>query len=217
MEPVGQRIARARRRRGLSQAALAGLVGRSESWLSQVERGKRGVDSHAVLTRLASILRVDIAEISENSADVAHVPNPYPHAARIEQAMMDHHARCASITGEDAERVQSVVHLHEMTRAAYREYQNANMMGTAFGPVNVAIHTVSTSLRFGDARTAAEIGESLDTDAIPVGLVGRRAARRIRPSGPELTIRHNVGFWQAAGTSSGFVVMPGMLSRRACV
>ncbi len=46
-ETAGQRIARARRRRGLSQAVLAGLVGRSESWLSQVERGKRGVDSHA--------------------------------------------------------------------------------------------------------------------------------------------------------------------------
>ena len=48
----GERIARARRRRGLSQAVLAGLVGRSESWLSQVERGRRGVDSHAVLTRM---------------------------------------------------------------------------------------------------------------------------------------------------------------------
>jgi transcriptional regulator with XRE-family HTH domain len=44
---VGQRIAQAKRRRGLSQAVLAGLVGRSESWLSQVERGKRGVDSQS--------------------------------------------------------------------------------------------------------------------------------------------------------------------------
>jgi transcriptional regulator with XRE-family HTH domain len=61
---VGQRIARARRRRGLSQAVLAGLVGRSESWLSQVERGKRGVDSHSVLTRLAEVLRVDIEEFT---------------------------------------------------------------------------------------------------------------------------------------------------------
>jgi transcriptional regulator with XRE-family HTH domain len=42
-ESTGQRIARARRRRGLSQAALAGLAGRSESWLSQVERGMRSV------------------------------------------------------------------------------------------------------------------------------------------------------------------------------
>jgi ribosome-binding protein aMBF1 (putative translation factor) len=40
-EATGQRIARARWRRGLSQAVLAGLVSRSESWLSQVERGRR--------------------------------------------------------------------------------------------------------------------------------------------------------------------------------
>ena len=58
----GQRIARARRRRGLSQAALAGLVGRSESWLSQVERGLREVDSHTVLVSLAEILRVERSE-----------------------------------------------------------------------------------------------------------------------------------------------------------
>jgi transcriptional regulator with XRE-family HTH domain len=67
-EAAGQRIARARRRRGLSQAVLAGLVGRSEPWLSQVERGKRGVDSHSVLVRLAKILRVDIEELT-GSAD----------------------------------------------------------------------------------------------------------------------------------------------------
>ena len=60
LETAGQQIARARRRRGLSQAVLAGLVGRSESWPSQVECGRRGVDSHAVLTRLAEVLRIDI-------------------------------------------------------------------------------------------------------------------------------------------------------------
>jgi hypothetical protein len=50
----------------------------------------------------------------------------------------------------------------------------ANHMGTAFGPVNVAIHAISTSLRLGDARTATQIGEALDTAAMPAGLVGRR-------------------------------------------
>ena len=34
-----------------------------ESWLSQVERGRRGIDSHAVLMRLAEVLRIDIEEI----------------------------------------------------------------------------------------------------------------------------------------------------------
>src|SRR5690349_18603618 len=63
-EVAGQRIARARRRRGLSQSVLAGLVGRSESWLSQVERGKRGVDSYAVLTRMAEVLRVEVEELT---------------------------------------------------------------------------------------------------------------------------------------------------------
>ena len=60
----GQRIARARRRRGLSQVALAGLAGRSESWLSQVERGLRPVDSHSVLVSLADILHVDVRELT---------------------------------------------------------------------------------------------------------------------------------------------------------
>jgi transcriptional regulator with XRE-family HTH domain len=99
-EPIGRRIALHRRRRGLSQAAVAGLVGRSESWLSQVERGLRRVDSYAVLRDLARVLRVDIgtltgsSEVSEpersvRDADVAAieralligaVPEPMPDA-----------------------------------------------------------------------------------------------------------------------------------------
>jgi hypothetical protein len=51
----------------------------------------------------------------------------------------------------------------------------ANHMGTAFGPVNVAIHAISASLRLGDPRTATETGEALDIAAMPVGLVGRRS------------------------------------------
>jgi hypothetical protein len=50
----------------------------------------------------------------------------------------------------------------------------ANHLGTAFGPVNVAIHAISASLRLGDPRTAAETGEALDLAAMPAGLVGRR-------------------------------------------
>lgn len=42
---IGVRIAQWRRRRGLSQVALAGLVGPVRVVLSQVERGLRGVDS----------------------------------------------------------------------------------------------------------------------------------------------------------------------------
>jgi len=67
----GQRVAQARRRRGLSQAALAGLAGRSESWPSQVERGVRQVDNHSVLMSLAEILRVDVAELTGDNPAAA--------------------------------------------------------------------------------------------------------------------------------------------------
>jgi hypothetical protein len=46
--------------------------------------------------------------------------------------------------------------------------------GTAFGPVNVAIHAISASLKLGDPLTATETGEALDLASMPVGLVGRR-------------------------------------------
>ena len=61
---VGERIAAYRRRRGLSQAALAGLVGRSESWLSQVERGVRSVDRLSVLLDMARVLHVDVEALT---------------------------------------------------------------------------------------------------------------------------------------------------------
>jgi transcriptional regulator with XRE-family HTH domain len=61
---VGERIAAYRRRRGLSQAALAALIGRSESWLSQVERGIRSADRLSVLTEMAKILHVDVDAIT---------------------------------------------------------------------------------------------------------------------------------------------------------
>lgn len=58
MSGIGERIAAYRKRRGLSQTMLAGLVGRSESWLSQVERGVRDVDSLTVIRDLSHALKV---------------------------------------------------------------------------------------------------------------------------------------------------------------
>src|SRR5919206_1673868 len=62
--PIGERIAAYRRRRGLSQAVVAGLVGRSESWLSQVERGVRSVDRLSVLLDMARILHVEVEALT---------------------------------------------------------------------------------------------------------------------------------------------------------
>ena len=330
-EAAGQRIARARRRRGLSQAVLAGLVGRSESWLSQVERGKRGVDSHSVLTRLAEVFRVDIEELTGPGNQDEISRRAHPAASLIEQAMMGYGTASAQARGEEHEREVSLDFLRAQARSAYQAYQatrydatgrilpgliraaetaaraagspspatcqvraqvydtaaallsrvgepflawaaadramfaaessgdpllvaasawrlsymitgrkhpqealelamtaaaavermtrapsperlsvygalhlaaataaassldrattesllatargiadrtgEANHMGTAFGPVNVAIHAISASLKLGDPRTATETGEALELASMPSALVGRR-------------------------------------------
>jgi transcriptional regulator with XRE-family HTH domain len=60
---VGERIAFYRRRRGLSQAVLAGLVGRSEDWLSKIERGDRPARRLDVLSEVATALRVTLGDL----------------------------------------------------------------------------------------------------------------------------------------------------------
>jgi transcriptional regulator with XRE-family HTH domain len=60
---IGERIAFYRVRRGLTQSVLANLVGRSEDWLSKIERGERDIRRLDVLTELARALRVTLGDL----------------------------------------------------------------------------------------------------------------------------------------------------------
>lgn len=60
---IGERVAFYRRRRGLSQAVLANLVGRTEDWLSKIERGERDIRRLDVLAELARALRVTLGDL----------------------------------------------------------------------------------------------------------------------------------------------------------
>lgn len=71
---VAQRIQIYRRRRGLSQVRLAIAIGRSESWLSQVERGERSVDRLSVLLKMADVLNVPVTELT---GDPPAITNPH--------------------------------------------------------------------------------------------------------------------------------------------
>jgi transcriptional regulator with XRE-family HTH domain len=56
---LGEQVGVRRRQQGLSRRAVANLVGRSEEWLRQVERGQRRLDSIEVLVHLARVLHID--------------------------------------------------------------------------------------------------------------------------------------------------------------
>src|SRR5882757_4060163 len=69
--PIGDRIRIYRGRRGLSQRELAGLIGRSESWLSQVERGVRTVDRFSVLVDIAQVLKTNVQTLAGTRLEYA--------------------------------------------------------------------------------------------------------------------------------------------------
>jgi transcriptional regulator with XRE-family HTH domain len=79
--PIGDRIAIYRRRRGLTQLVLAGLIGRSESWLSQVERGIRPIDRLSVLIDIAHVLKVNVTDLTGQPFSLA--PNGSPENATV--------------------------------------------------------------------------------------------------------------------------------------
>ncbi|MGX7826459.1 helix-turn-helix domain-containing protein [Actinokineospora sp. 24-640] len=60
---LGRRIAYHRLRCGYSQRDLAALVNRSESWVSQVERGVRRIDRMSVLRVVADAVRAPLDEL----------------------------------------------------------------------------------------------------------------------------------------------------------
>lgn len=60
---IGQRVAFYRRRRGLSQEVLAGLVGKTAEWLRKVETNRAELDRLSVIRNLASALDISLGDI----------------------------------------------------------------------------------------------------------------------------------------------------------
>jgi len=119
---VGERIAAYRRRRGLSQAALAGLVGRSESWLSQVERGIKSVDRLSVLLDMARILHVDVESLIGRPWQLA--PNG-GHVAQGLDEVRQVFTHYGHLLGTDAPPVPPLPQLREQVGMLHEDYQAA--------------------------------------------------------------------------------------------
>ncbi|MGH3291143.1 MAG: helix-turn-helix domain-containing protein [Trebonia sp.] len=182
-DAAGARIARARRRRGLSQLVLAGLVGRSESWLSQVERGKRGVDSYAVLTRMAEVLRVEVEELTgPGGGDGEEGQRVYEPAAEIERAMMGYEAVSASIGEREPGVNATAAHLRARASAAYAGYQATRDDDTGRMLPALIRETEATG---GDDRGACSVRALVyDTAAALLHRVGEAAGLTDRRASP---------------------------------
>jgi transcriptional regulator with XRE-family HTH domain len=74
--PFPDRVAELRRRRGLSQRELGAAVRRSESWVSQIERGVQPVERFAVLQALADALGVPASTLRPEAGAPTHAGPP---------------------------------------------------------------------------------------------------------------------------------------------
>lgn len=70
--------------------------------------------------------------------------------------------------------------LTEAQHAANLLGRDANLMWTAFGPTNVAIHRVCTAMELGDVQIALDIGPRVDASALPVERQVRHAIETAR-------------------------------------
>lgn len=68
-EPIGRRVARLRKQRGLTQPQLAGLLDKSVSWVSAIERGVRPIDRDSVRRDLCRVLQVPLSELAPDLHD----------------------------------------------------------------------------------------------------------------------------------------------------
>jgi transcriptional regulator with XRE-family HTH domain len=101
-QALGRKIAAERHRRGLSQAELAAIVGRSVAWVSQVERGVRRVDRMTVLEAVARALDVPLAELAAEAPVVAAVAVQPPAAVDLRLVLSGAHALRAMLDGRPA-------------------------------------------------------------------------------------------------------------------
>jgi transcriptional regulator with XRE-family HTH domain len=156
--PIGERIRLYRRRRGLSQPRLAQLIGRSESWLSQVERGVRSVDRFSTIIELARVLQVQVVELTGRPLSLA--PNGGAHFEAVDalrRALMSYSAIPAALDmGGEHGRRPDLTRLRRTVVMANELYQAGSYSGAGeLLPGAIAdAQEASRELR-GDDRQAA--------------------------------------------------------------
>ena len=100
---IGERIAICRRRRGLSQAAVAWRLGRSVQWLSNIERGVRSADRYSILVPIADVLGVSVAELTGAGRAARTVADTEHEAAWLVRLVLAECGFAGTLVGPDGE------------------------------------------------------------------------------------------------------------------
>lgn len=88
---IGERVAFHRRRRGLSQEVVGGLVGRTGDWLGKIENNRAELDRLSVIRRLADVLNVTLGDLLDEPTLTARpVEAEHKAVAALRDSLMDY-------------------------------------------------------------------------------------------------------------------------------
>jgi transcriptional regulator with XRE-family HTH domain len=118
---IGERVAWYRRRRGLSQEVLAGLVARTTDWLSKVENGRANLDRLSVIKSLADALDVTVGDLLGEPAVVEWAGSaPERAVTSLRETLMDYPSLTSSLADADPASVADLRHGVENVWSAYQ-------------------------------------------------------------------------------------------------
>lgn len=98
----GQRVAWHRVRRGMPQEVLAGLVGRTEDWLSKIENDRAALDRVSVIRALADALGVSVFDLIGEPTP-QQTKKQVPGVAEVRAALTDYRQLSPLLSAIDAD------------------------------------------------------------------------------------------------------------------
>lgn len=123
---VGERVAWYRRRRGMPQEVLAGLVGRTADWLSKVENGRIELDRLSVIKALADALDVQVGDLLAEPSLLDWTPDAQGSTVpRLREALMDYRQMSPLLAPASGEEPPDLDIVRADVGSAWSAYQDA--------------------------------------------------------------------------------------------
>lgn len=146
---IGERVAWYRRRRGLSQEVLAGLVGRTADWLGKIENGRANLERLSVIKALAEALDVTVGDLLGEPA-VMDWPGNIPRRAvgLLRSSLLDYPSLVPRLS--DADPI-SPEQLRSGIEKAWSAYQDSQ-----FGYASTVLPRIITGAQSAIAEVASD-------------------------------------------------------------
>jgi transcriptional regulator with XRE-family HTH domain len=173
---IGERVAWYRRRRGLSQEVLAGLIGRTADWLGKIENNRIELDRLSVIKSLADVLDVSLGDLlAEPSLLEWTADSGMETVPALRSALMEYRGITSLGTADAQSEPPDLATLRRDTTELWDAYH-----GSRFGFVTGRLPGL---LRYAQAAADEFDGQDLDDARSLLGLTYQLAATQLTKLG----------------------------------